>query len=145
VALDTRWELSAPPGGGDAHRSVIRGTRSVIRVEQGPATGFRRRLSVEPRGEPAPVQGALERALAAWSGAHPGLSLSAAASGWEIRVPPALDPGHERQFPVVLAELLALIAEGRRPARLAADTLAKYTLLAQASALARRRDGAARP
>jgi len=145
VTLDTRWELSAPPGGGDTHRSVIRGTHSVVRVEQGPATGFRRRLSVEPRGEPGPVQAALERALAAWSGAHPGLSLAPAASGWEIRVPPALDMGHERHFPLVLAELLALVEEGRRPARLAADTLAKYTLLAQASALARRHDGIARP
>ena len=145
VSLDTRWEPSAPPGGGDAHRSVIRGTRSVVRVEQGPATGFRRRLSVEPRGEPGPVQGALERALIAWSGAHPGLSLSPAAGGWEIRVPPALDAGHERHFPLVLAELLTLVDEGRRPARLAADTLAKYILLAQASTLARRRDEAARP
>jgi len=145
VALDTRWELSTPPGGGDAHRSMIRGTRSVIRVEQGPATGFRRHLSVEPRGEPGPVQAALERALAAWSDAHPGLSLAPAARGWEVRVPPALDTGHERHFPLVLAELLALVAEGGRPARLAADTLAKYTLLAQASTLARRRDGAARP
>src|SRR6185295_1158057 len=39
VTLDTRWELSTPPGGGDAHRAVIRGTRSVVRVEQGPGTG----------------------------------------------------------------------------------------------------------
>jgi hypothetical protein len=91
------------------------------------------------------VQAALERALAAWSGAHPGLSLAPSARGWEIRVPPALDTGHERQFPVVLAEFLTLVEEGRRPARLAADTLAKYTLLAQASTEARRRDGAAQP
>src|ERR1700704_2027526 len=56
----------------------------------------------------------------------PAYLLAPAARGWEIRVPPALDTGHERQFPLVLAELLALIAEGRRPARLAADTLAKY-------------------
>jgi predicted dehydrogenase len=141
VALDTRWELSAPPGGGDTHRSVIRGTRSVIRVDQGPATGFRRRLSVEPRGAPDLVQAA----LAAWSSAYPGISLAPAAGGWEIRVPPALDAGHERHFPLVLAEFLALVEEGRRPARLAVDTLAKYTLLAQASAEARRRDGTARP
>jgi hypothetical protein len=45
----------------------------------------------------------------------------------------------------VLAEFLTLVEEGRRPARLAADTLAKYTLLAQASTEARRRDGAAQP
>jgi predicted dehydrogenase len=145
VALDTRWDLSAPPGGGDTHRSVLRGTRSLVRVEQGPATGFHRRLSVEPRGEPARVEAALTRALAGWQGTHPGLSLAPAAAGWEIGVPPALDPGHERHFPLVLAEFLALIDDGRRPARRAADTLAKYTLLAQAAVAAREPDGAARP
>lgn len=144
VALDTRWELSAPPGGGDTHRSVLRGTRSLIRIEQGPATGFHRRLSIEPRGEPDRVRAALTRALAAWQGAHPGLFLAPTASGWEIRVPPALDTGHERHFPLVLAEFLTLVDGGRLPASLAADTLAKYTLLAQAAADARRRDGAAR-
>ena len=46
AALDTRWDLSAPPGGGDTHRSVIRGTRAEILVEQHAGTGFRRRLSV---------------------------------------------------------------------------------------------------
>jgi len=137
VALDTRWDLSAPPGGGDTHRSVIRGTRSLVRVEQGPATGFRRRLSIEPRVEPDRVRAALERALAAWPGAHPGPSLVPAAAGWEIRVPPALDAGHERHFPLVLAEFLTLVEGGRMPARRAADTLAKYTLLAQAAAGAR--------
>lgn len=145
VALDTRWDLSAPPGGGDTHRSVLRGTRSLVRVEQGPATGFHRRLSVEPRGEPARVEAALTRALAAWQSTHPGLSLAPAAAGWEIRVPPALDPGHERHFPLVLAEFLTLVDDGRRPARRAADTLAKYTLLAQAAVAARERDGATRP
>jgi predicted dehydrogenase len=145
VALDTRWERSAPPGGGDLHRSVIRGTRSLVRVEQSPATGFRRRLSIEPRGAAERVRTALERALAAWRGAHPGLSLAPAAAGWEVRVPPALDPGHERHFPRVLAEFLALVEAGRLPARLATDTLAKYTLLAQAAADARGRAGAARP
>ena len=145
VALDTRWDLSAPSGGGDTHRSLLRGTRSLVRVEQGPATGFRRRLSIEPRDEPDRVEAALRRALAAWQGTHPGLSVEPAAAGWEIRVPPALDAGHERHFPLVLAEFLALVDDGRPPARLAADTLAKYTLLAQAAVAARERDGAARP
>ena len=144
VALDTRWELSAPPGGGDTHRSVIRGTRSLVRVEQGPATGFRRGLSIEPRGETDRVGAALERALAAWRDAHPGPSLVPAARGWEIRVPPALDAGHERHFPLVLAEFLTLVETGRMPPRLAADTLAKYTLLARAAAGARPH-AAARP
>src|SRR5207249_4102750 len=64
VALDTRWDLSAPDRGGDTHHSVIRGTRAEIRVDQDAATGFRRRLSVVPRGRGVDVRSALEEAVA---------------------------------------------------------------------------------
>src|SRR5262249_41166525 len=50
VALDTRWDLTAPAGGGDSQRTVIRGTRAEIRVEQGASTAFHRRLSVQASG-----------------------------------------------------------------------------------------------
>lgn len=138
AALHTRWDLSAPSVGGDTHRSVIRGTRAEIRVEQHEGTGFRRRLSVVPRGEVDHVRGALASAVAAWQEAYPGIGVVAAGSPCEIRVPPALDVGHERHFPLLLAEFLSLVEGGGMPRDLAAATLAKYTLLSQAAAAARR-------
>jgi hypothetical protein len=132
VALDTRWDLSEAAGGGDTHRTVIRGTRVEIRVEVSAATGFRRRLSVLPRHDADHLRAALERAVAAWQGEHPGVALAAAGAGWEIRVPRALDSGHESHFPLVLADFLAMVERGSAPPALAADTLAKYTLLARA-------------
>jgi hypothetical protein len=53
-------------------------------------------------------------------------------------VPSALDVGHERHFPLMLAEFLSLVEGGRMPRDLASATLAKYTLLSQAAAAARR-------
>jgi hypothetical protein len=53
-------------------------------------------------------------------------------------VPRTLDVGHERHFPLMLANFLSLVEGGRLPSELAADTLAKYTLLAQASVEAHR-------
>ena len=138
VALDTRWDLSAPAEGGDTHRTVIRGTRAEIRVEQGALTGFRRRLTVMPRLDDDRVRAALVRTVAAWQGEHLRVTLSAAGSGWEIRVPGQLDTGHESHFPLVLADFLALVERGSAPPALAADTLAKYVLLARASIEARR-------
>jgi predicted dehydrogenase len=132
VALDTRWDLSEAAGGGDTHRTVIRGTRAEIRVELSAATGFRRRLSVLPRHDADRLRAALERMVAAWQGEHPGVALSAAGAGWEIRVPRALDHGHESHFPLVLADFLAMVERGSAPPALAAETLAKYTLLARA-------------
>src|SRR5262245_22505101 len=55
AALDTRWELSAPAGGGDTHRSAIHGTRARIVVEQHAGTGFRRALSIVPRRDESQV------------------------------------------------------------------------------------------
>jgi predicted dehydrogenase len=138
AALDTRWDLSVPPGGGDAHHSVIRGTRAEIRVEQNAETGFRRRLSVLPRREPDRVRVALERAVAAWQDTHPGLAVSEAGAGWEIRVPRELDAGHESHFSLVLADFLTLVERGSAASNLAEETLAKYTLLTRASIEARR-------
>lgn len=137
AALDTRWELTAPAGGGDTHRSVIRGTRAEILVEQHEGTGFRRRLSIVPRPEAGGGRAALAKAVAAWQGEYPGLAVSDAGAACEIRVPAVLDVGHERHFPLMLAAFLSLVDGGRMPALLAAATLAKYTLLARASAQAR--------
>jgi len=137
AALDTRWDLSAPPGGGDTHRSVVRGTRAEILVEQHEGTGFRRRLSILPRRDGDGVRAALANAVAAWQAGHPGLDIVAAGASCEILVPRSLDVGHERHFPLMLADFLALVDGGRMPLELASATLAKYTLLAHASAAAR--------
>ncbi|HXJ81065.1 MAG TPA: putative oxidoreductase C-terminal domain-containing protein [Candidatus Methylomirabilis sp.] len=141
VALDTRWDLSAPAGGGDTHRTVIRGTRAEIRVELSAQTGFKRRLSIVPRLHADRLRAALDRTVAAWQGDHPGVALASSGDGWQIRVPRELDTGHESHFPLVLADFLSLAERGRAPAALASDTLAKYQLLAQASAEARRVQG----
>jgi predicted dehydrogenase len=133
VALDTRWDLTEPAGGGDTSRTVIRGTRAEIRIEQSASTGFRRRLSVVPRLPGDGRRSALERTVASWQAEYPGVTLAAADAGWEIRLPRALDAGHESHFPLVLADFLALIDQGGPRTALAADTLAKYTLLVDAS------------
>jgi predicted dehydrogenase len=140
AALDTRWELSAPAGGGDTHCSIIRGTRAKILVEQHAGTGFRRRISVVPRQQVDRARTTLAEAITAWQEAHPGLTIEEAGTGWELRVPRALDVGHERHFPLLLADFLSRVEEGRLSDDLATNTLAKYTLLARASSEARRAD-----
>jgi len=137
VSLETRWDLTEPRGGGDTSRTLVRGTRAEICVEQSAATGFRRRLSVVPRQDAERLERALDRALAAGQAEHPGVAAAPTERGWDIRVPRALDTGHESHFPLVLADFLGLVEQGAAPPSLTADTLAKYTLLAQASTAAR--------
>ncbi len=134
VHLHTRWDLTEPPGGGDAHSATVTGTEARVRLEQGPDTGFRRRLVVEPRHRAARVGAALERALTAWRAEYPGLAAVACPEGYEVEIPPGPGTAHEGQFPLVLDEFLRALGGGPWPDARAAATLVKYDLLARALA-----------
>ncbi|HEY7434549.1 MAG TPA: putative oxidoreductase C-terminal domain-containing protein [Methylomirabilota bacterium] len=129
----TRWDVSSPPGGGDTSRLVLRGRAALIRIEQSAETRFRRRMVVEARADAGETARHLERVLT--GGEWPGVKARAVGpASHEIDVPPALDAGHEAHFAELLDELLGWIDTGHRPAALAARTLAKYALLAEAAA-----------
>jgi predicted dehydrogenase len=129
----TRWALSAPAGSGDTAHLAARGTRADVRLEQSARTGYRRRIFVEPRADAAAVSRALHDAVGGWQAELPGVDVApAGADAFEVRLPRSLDGGHETHFARVLDEFLALVDARRRPAAVAARTLTKYTLLADA-------------
>ncbi len=129
-----RWELSAPSGGGDTYRAVAHGTRADVVLEQGPHTGGRRQLAVEPRDADGAVARRLGDALAAWHDDVPGLRLDAGGPRRHVvRIPPDVDAGHESHFALVLDAFLDAIDQRQWPATLSERTLAKYTLLAAAA------------
>lgn len=135
VRASTRWEISTPPGGGDASRVLLHGRAALIRVEQSAATGFRRRVTVEAGADAAATARALDAALAAASAESPGVAVKLREPGvHEIVIPPGLDPGHEAHFAELLDEMLTWIDAGHFPAAIAGRTLAKYALLADAVA-----------
>jgi hypothetical protein len=142
VRVATRWDLTEPAGGGDAHRAIVRGTRAAVRIEQSAATGWRRRVLVEPRADAAAVEATLRRAVATWQDELPGLAVAPHEGALEVVVPPALRGGHESHFPLVLDEFLRHLDAGAFPAALAAETRAKYELLAEAGAACRAAEAA---
>jgi len=131
----TRWNLSPPPGGGDASHSVAHGTRADIRMEQSARTGHRRRVFLEPRANAAGVARALRDTVTAWQAELPGVEVvPAGPETYEVAVPPQLDGGHEAHFARVLDEFLRIVDDHAWPTALAERTLAKYALLAEAAA-----------
>jgi predicted dehydrogenase len=135
ATASTRWELTSPPGGGDASRNVAHGTRTDVRLEQSARTGYRRRVFVEPRTEGAAVAQALRETIMEWQAELPGIEIATAGGdAYEVALPPALDGGHETHFPRVLDEFLKIVDERRWPAALAERTRIKYGLLAEAAA-----------
>jgi predicted dehydrogenase len=129
------WHLSPPPGGGDTHSVIAHGTRADILMEQGAHTGHRRRLIVKSQGDPEGVGRAMIDTVTAVQHELPGVGVEPAGPGrYEVTIPVALDAGHESHFAQVLDEFLRTIDDHRWPAAVAERTLAKYTLLAEASA-----------
>jgi predicted dehydrogenase len=133
VRASARWDLAAPPGGGDTSLMLVHGTRADIRLEQTARTRHRRRLFVEPHDDGAAkaVDEAVRAAQAEFPGVH------ARGHPLEIVIPAGLDGGHETHFAIVLDRFLRSIDDGRWPADAAARTLAKYALLARAAAATR--------
>jgi predicted dehydrogenase len=133
----TRWDLSPPPGGGDASHSVAHGTRADIRLEQSARTGHRRRVFVEPRTDTAGIARLLRDTITTWRAELPGLEVAPAGpDAYEMTVPPTLDGGHETHFARVLDAFLGIVDDRRWPTPLVERTLAKYRLLAEAAARA---------
>lgn len=134
VRMGTRWDLAPPPGGGDSHSMVVRGTRVHLRLDQGPHTGHRRQLVVEPLAGAPGVVRALEAALVRWQAELPGLALRPGGERrHEVVVPAGLDAGHESHFALVLDEFIRAVDDGQWRRELSARTVAKYALLAAAA------------
>jgi predicted dehydrogenase len=130
----TRWEL-ATPSGTDTHLAVARGTLADVGLDQGPHTGNRRRLVVDSRRDADRAGRTIADTVAALADEFPGVGVArVGADRHEVTIPPGLDAGHESHFTKVRDEFLRAVDDRSWPAALAARTLAKYTLLAEAAA-----------
>lgn len=133
VEMEERWDLVEPPGGGDAFRTVLRGTHARLALEHDASTGFESVLSVHP--EVTAFRDRLQQWLAIHEGEFPGLRIQPRGGAYRIIVPPGLNTTHEQHFAKVLDTFLEYVANGEWPRQVVGDLLAKYTLLARAKAM----------
>ena len=138
VTLESIWNLAIPEGGGDTHHAIVRGTKADLIVDQGPETHFVPELTVRPASDHLDCAGALTAAMESFQPTFPGLGAEAEGGIFRITIPKALRSTHEEHFAAVLEEFLGYVDSGRQPESLAADLVAKYTLLARASELSHR-------
>ena len=141
VQIKSLWNLAIPEGGGDSHYAVLRGTRAQLTVDQGPDTGFKTRLTLDPGQDSRGYANALARAVDALQGEFPGVGYEADGGVYRIQIPDALRTGHETHFAEVLEQFLAYIEHGTWPRQLGPDIVAKYTLLVRARELSHRVPG----
>src|SRR5207237_5662286 len=105
VRQTAEWRQREPEGAGDLHRLTIRGSRCHVLVRQDEETGSKARLHLVPAAGVA-LESMLHRVRAQWQEHFPGLVGESSSRGVCLRLPPALERGHERQFALVLNTFL---------------------------------------
>ena len=136
VRVHTRWNLEAPPGGGDMHHQIARGKLCDLYVEQGPETNFKALVLVKPLTMSAEaMKNVIEKYLQSRN--FNDSTVSIRPDGRLLVTPPsAFVDGHEFHFAIVRDEFLNILATGKEPGGLRSQLLAKYKLMAAARDMA---------
>ena len=132
------WNYEAPPGSGDTHYSVMRGSSASLVIRQGAAEGWQPTLYIEPATSKAATNlpAALARAVQDMNVTYPGIDVQRAGNEWRAIVPQSYHVGHEAHFGQVASAFLRYVAEGALPAWEVPNMIAKYHTTTRALAVA---------
>jgi len=131
------WNYKAPEGGGDTHRSVMRGSKANLIIRQGSDTGFKPALFIEPLNNDPLYEKTLFEELEELQVKYPGITLSKNPKGWEVQIPDSYRTGHEAHFGEVTKKFLEYVTNGNMPAWEVPNMIAKYYTTTQALEIAR--------
>ncbi len=134
------WNYKAPPGSGDSHYSMMRGTKSTLVIRQGKKEGYKPALYIEPApgADSSALGKALDTAVAGLQSKYPGVTLKPMEGIWRVLVPEKYDVGHEAHFGQVMDRFLSYLAAAKLPEWEEPDMLAKYYTTTTALEIARR-------
>jgi predicted dehydrogenase len=135
VEQRTEWRVDHPAGGGDIHRSIVRGTRAVVTMRHDPTAFDGTELHV---GGAELDPSRLEEAAGEWAQEFPGLEVVPSELGYRLALPATSLLTHEAHFALVLDDFLDRV-EGQAPHD-PAQIRARYRLLAAAQELGSRDD-----
>jgi predicted dehydrogenase len=132
--VSVTWDFEAPPGAGDTHYSVMRGTKASLIIKQGRQQRFKPTLYVEraPGVPAAEHEQALMRAIEAVAKTWPGVGIHTAEEATQIFIPDAYHNGHEAHFTQVTEQYLKYLQAGKLPDWEVPNMLTKYATLMQA-------------
>jgi predicted dehydrogenase len=133
------WDFEAPPGGGDTHYSVMRGSKASLIIKQGAEQKFRPTLYVErdPSVSAADHEQALMRAIEAVSRTWPGVGIRAEKDHTLVVIPDKYHNGHEAHFGQVTEAFLGFLRNGNLPEWEVPNMIVKYATIMQAYEMSR--------
>ncbi|WP_116813533.1 putative oxidoreductase C-terminal domain-containing protein [Steroidobacter cummioxidans] len=131
--ISVKWDFEAPPGAGDTHFSVMRGTKATLKIQQGAAQQFKPVLYIEGTKDEA----AVKSAIASLQSKYPGVDVRRDGNRWAVVVPEKYNVGHEAHFAQVTENFLKYLRSGKLPAWEVPNMLTKYSTIMQAYRLSR--------
>ena len=139
--VSATWDFAAPPGSGDTHFAMMRGTKASLVIRQGKAQQYQPTLYIERGGDanPPPGEAAVNAAIASLQGKYPGVGARREGDAWVVTVPKSYDTGHEAHFAQVTENFLRYLQAGEMPAWEVPGMLTKYSTVMQAYRLSRPR------
>jgi predicted dehydrogenase len=132
--VSVTWEFEAPPGAGDTHFSVMRGTRASLTIKQGKEQGYKpvlyvdRNASVAPEAHEKALRAAMKKVANTW----PGIDLQRDGDSFVVTVPEKYHNGHEAHFTQVTENFLKYLRAGKLPEWEVPNMLTKYATIMQA-------------
>lgn len=132
--ISVTWEFEAPPGAGDTHFSVMRGTKASLTIKQGKEQGYKPVLYVD-RAAAVPAaehEKALRAAVTRVARKYPGVDVQAEGDHFIVVVPEKYHVGHEAHFTQVTENFLKYLRAGKLPEWEVPNMITKYATLMQA-------------
>ena len=135
--VSVTWDYEAPPGAGDTHFSVMRGTNATLTIRQGKEQGYKPVLYVEPGAAVAAAdhEKALRAAVAKVARKYPGIDVKPEGAAFVVTVPEKYHNGHEAHFTQVTEHFLKYLRAGKLPEWEVPNMLTKYATIMQAYGL----------
>jgi predicted dehydrogenase len=152
VLVKVVWNYEAPPGSGDTHYSVIKGSKAHVLILQDKEQNFIPELYIEPA--PGADRTAVGNALKSYIASiardrYPGVSVvpdnppvkpgdGEEKSRWRIDIPQKYRVGHEAHFGQVTDRFLEFVGGEQQPAWEHSNMLAKYYVTTKALEMCRK-------
>ena len=133
--VSVKWDFEAPPGGGDTHFSIMRGSKASLMIQQGAAQQYKPVLYIEGVKDEAIVN----KAIASLQTHYPGVGAKRDGERWVVTVPDRYNVGHEAHFAQVTEHFLKYLRAGKLPEWEVPNMLTKYATIMQAYELSRPR------
>ncbi len=124
--VSVTWRFEAPPGGGDTHYSIMKGTKANLVIRQEAEQQYKPVLYIEAADSSDGYEKILNEAISKLAKKYEGLSLQKVNKGWAVIVPAKYELNHEACFAEVMKRYLEYLQQGSLPPWEVPNMLTKY-------------------